>query len=162
MKQLVVFYSRTGTTKKVAEAITYFLKCDVEEILDLKDRSGVLGWLSSGMDATLKKITEIEKAKKFPESYDVTIIGTPIWNNTMSAPVRTYISEYRDHFKSVAFFCTQYGFENNAFKEMEALCGKRPVATLRLRRRQVKTGEYVNEVKQFCERINVLSSYYPR
>lgn len=153
MKQLVAYYSRTGTTRKVAEAIVEVLKCDFEEIRDLKNRSGVLGWLISGRDATLNKLTKIDKPKKPPELYGVTIIGTPVWSNTVSTPIRTYIVEYRDLFKQVAFFCTQEGSESNAFKEMEALCGQKPVATLKLRRRLVKTGEYADLVKQFCTHI---------
>ncbi|MBS7630926.1 hypothetical protein KEJ47_05045 [Candidatus Bathyarchaeota archaeon] len=42
--------------------------------------------------------------------------------------------EYRGHFKEVAFFCTQYGQENVAIEEMENLCGKKPVASLELRK----------------------------
>ena len=64
MKPLVVFYSRTGTTKKVAETISSILKCDVEEVFDTKNRAGVLGWLRSGRDAGSKKLTAIDKAKK--------------------------------------------------------------------------------------------------
>jgi len=37
MKILVTFYSRSGKTKKVAEAISDILKCDKEEIFDLKN-----------------------------------------------------------------------------------------------------------------------------
>ncbi|MEM2940821.1 MAG: hypothetical protein QW304_04640 [Thermoproteota archaeon] len=153
MKPLVVYYSRTGTTRKVAASIVEVLKCDVEEIRDLKNRSGVLGWLSSGRDATLNKLTKIDKPEKSPELYGVTIIGTPVWNNTVSTPTRTYMVEYRDRFKQVAFFCTQYGSESNALKDMEALCGRKPVATLMLKRRQVETGEYADLVRQFCAQI---------
>ncbi|MEM2088475.1 MAG: flavodoxin [Thermoproteota archaeon] len=149
MKQLVAYYSRTGTTRKVAEAIVEVLKCDVEEIRDLKNRAGVLGWLSSGMDATLKRLTEIEELQKPPENYSVTIIGTPVWNNTVSTPIRTYIVKYGNRFKQVAFFCTQYSSKSNALKDMEVLCGKKPVATLMLSRRQVESGEYVSETKKF-------------
>ncbi len=153
MKQLVVYYSRTGTTRKIAKTIVEVLKCDIEEIRDLKNRAGILGWLSSGMDATLKRLTKIEKPGKAPELFDITVIGTPVWNNTLSTPVRTYILEYRDWFKQVAFFCTQYGSKSNALKDMEPLCTKKPVATLMLRKKQVETGEYIDMVRQFCAQI---------
>jgi len=48
MKILVVFYSRSGRTKKIAEAISDILKCDKEEIFDLKNRKGIPGFLSAG------------------------------------------------------------------------------------------------------------------
>ncbi|MDY6965570.1 MAG: hypothetical protein SVM80_06305 [Halobacteriota archaeon] len=40
MKSHLVYYSRTGTTKKVADAISDIINCDIEEIVDTKDRSG--------------------------------------------------------------------------------------------------------------------------
>jgi hypothetical protein len=36
---------------------------------------------------------------------------------------------------------------------MEVLCGKKPVASLKLRREEVKSGEYVDKAKQFCAKI---------
>ena len=57
MKPLVVFYSRTGTTKKVGEALADLLQCDSEELIDTKKRKGPLGFLRSGRDATRNKLT---------------------------------------------------------------------------------------------------------
>ncbi len=45
MNALVVHYSRTGTTKKVAEKLAFLLKCVSEEIHDTTNRKGKLGWL---------------------------------------------------------------------------------------------------------------------
>jgi len=46
-KYFVVFYPRTGTTRKVAEAIKDALKCDIEEIFDIKKRADLFGYLRS-------------------------------------------------------------------------------------------------------------------
>jgi len=48
VKPLVVFYSRTGTTKKVGEALVDLLQCDNEELIDTKKRTGPLGAYSLG------------------------------------------------------------------------------------------------------------------
>ena len=78
MKKLVVFYSRSGNTQKVALEIARSLRADVDEIIDLKDRTRkIIGWLIAGKDASQKKLTEI-KFKKDPKNYDLVIIGTPI------------------------------------------------------------------------------------
>lgn len=50
MSRLVVFYSRTGNTKKVAEALARELKCDTDEILETKSRKGILGYIFAGRD----------------------------------------------------------------------------------------------------------------
>ena len=48
MKTIVVYYSRTGNTRKVAEELADTLKCDIEQIIDTQKRSDVLGFLRSG------------------------------------------------------------------------------------------------------------------
>ena len=154
MKILVVYYSRTGTTKKVAETIASDLKCDSEEIIDTKNRSGFWGYLKSGRDAMKKRLTILEPIKKTPDSYDLVIIGTPIWAWNVSAPVRTYIVQNADKFKKVAFFCTMGGSGDvKAFKEMESISGKKPIATLGLRQADVKNDTYKEKVSKFIEEI---------
>lgn len=79
MKSLVVYYSRTGKTKFVAETAAAELGSDIEEIVDLKNREGKLGWMSATQDASRGKETEIAPTKKVPNDYDLLIIGTPVW-----------------------------------------------------------------------------------
>ena len=54
MKCLVVYYTRTGKTKVVAEKVSAELGADIEEIVDLKKREGKLGWIAGGRDAMQK------------------------------------------------------------------------------------------------------------
>ena len=84
MKALTVFYSRTGTTREVAESISQTLSCDVEEIVDTKKRGGPLGLLFSGRDASQKKLTVVRPPQKDPSLYDIVVIGTPVWAGNMS------------------------------------------------------------------------------
>ncbi|GAG62004.1 unnamed protein product, partial [marine sediment metagenome] len=109
MKILVAFYSRSGKTKKVAKAISDILKCDKEEIFDIKSREGILGFLSAGTDANFRRLTAIKEIKNTPSLYDLVIIGTPIWSSNISTPIRTYLFLYKEEFKKLAFFCTRLG-----------------------------------------------------
>lgn len=154
MNSLVVYYSRTGKTKKVGNLISEELSCDMEEIFDTKKRSGILGFIKSGKDAMRKKLTTLKEIKKNPDLYDLVIIGTPIWASNMSTPIRTYISEHKDKFKNVAFFCT----ENNkggvkCFKNMEKLCNKKPIATLEINKKMIKKEIYIDKIKDFAEEL---------
>ena len=51
LKSLVVYYTRRGNARFVAETIAAEVGADVEEVIDLKKRSGILGYLSGGRDA---------------------------------------------------------------------------------------------------------------
>ncbi len=155
MKTLVIFYSRTGVTRKVAEAISDLLRCEREEIVDTKDRAGAMGYLRAGRDASLKKITEIKKVKSDPSSYDMVIIGTPVWAFTMSTPVRTYLLQNKGRFKKAAFFCTQGGAGNKgAFRDMEEASGVKPCGTFVLKTGEIVRDDYRSEVKRFVEGLS--------
>ncbi|OGD45655.1 hypothetical protein A3K70_00950 [Candidatus Bathyarchaeota archaeon RBG_16_48_13] len=61
----------------------------------------------------------------------------------MLTPIRTYMSKHGGRLKDVAFFRTGDSNDNDIFPEMEALCGKNPVAMLMLHRRKgVENGGY--------------------
>ena len=154
MKILVVFYSRSGNTKKVAEAISDILKCDKEEIFDTKNRKGIPGFLSAGSDANLRRLTAIEEIKNNPSLYDLVIIGTPIWSSNISTPIRTYLFLFKEEFKKVAFFCTQLGSNaEKVFTDMKNLSQKAPLALLELTTREVARDQYIQKVKEFIENL---------
>jgi flavodoxin len=153
-KILVVFYSRTGNTKKIGEAIAKELNCDTEQIMDVKSRMGVSGFLRSGIEAEKERLVLIKDTKKDPSAYDMVIIGSPVWASKMSSPVRTYIAKNKDRFKRVAFFITCSSSENEpVFKGMEDLCGKKPLAVLLVTEKQIKSGEYAGKVREFVTEI---------
>ena len=154
MKILVAFYSRSGKTKKVAEAISEILKCDKEEIFDTKNRRGIPGFLSSGSDANLRRLTAIKEIKNNPSLYDLVIIGTPIWSSNISTPIRTYLSLHKDDFKKVAFFCTRLGSDTEkVFVDMRNLSQKTPIALLELTSREVVRDQYMEKVKEFIKNL---------
>jgi len=163
MKILVVFYSRTGVTKKAAERIAAHLRerADVqitaEEITEPKDRSGILGWLGAGRDAMRKKETPIEPVRANPADFDLVVIGTPVWAWTAASPVRTFCVQHGKEAKKVAFFCTMGGTgDKKTFEALETLCGRPPVATLGLLQRHVRKDDdegFIAKVKAFAEEI---------
>jgi flavodoxin len=153
MKTLVVYYSRTGTTKTVGESLAKMLNCDIEEIFDIKKRSGSIGYMGAARDAGSKKLTKIKDITKDPESYDCIIIGTPIWAYTMSTPIRTYLTQYHEKFKQVAFFCTHRGNPGTNFEDMEELANKKPIAIMELFHKDFKNGTDEQKIKDFIAKI---------
>lgn len=149
MKKLVVYYSRTGTTRKVAEEIAKSTKCDIDEITDNIKRAGPIGYIRCGKEAMKKSLPKIN-TNKDPRGYDLVMIGTPIWGWNMASPVRSYIS--KNKFKEVAFFATQGGSgAKKAFKEMSEITGKNPKKTLILKTEEVAKNEFVDKVKDFTK-----------
>lgn len=154
-KKLVVFYTRSGVTRKVADEIKKLLSCDIEEIEDQVDRKGVIGFIKSGAAARKGRSTPIAPPKNDASDYDTVIIGTPVWAGRVSCAVRAYIEANREKFKNVAFFATMGGSgDSGAFADMEALCKKSPVAKLTVLSRKVKNLGYEEELKKFVGAIS--------
>ncbi|MDP8266560.1 MAG: flavodoxin [Candidatus Aceula meridiana] len=105
-KTLVVYYSRTGNTRKVAKRIAEKFDADVEELIDQKKRTGFIGFSAAGKDALAHNLTTIDALKLNPQDYDVILIGTPSWFSNMTPAVRTFISQYDLSDKRVGVFAT--------------------------------------------------------
>jgi len=103
MKYLVAYYSRTGNIKTIGMAIGKALSADIDEIIDKKQRSGIVNWLRAGRDAQGKKLTEIQSEKN-PQDYDVIVLGSPIWAGNPTPALRTYLTTHDLKGKKVAFF----------------------------------------------------------
>ena len=147
MKILVTYYTRGNNTKKIAETISKNLNADLDEIIDLKDRSRkIIGWLIAGKDAITKKLTKIKYEKK-PEDYDLVIIGTPVWAGTMTPAIRTYLTNNK--LKDIAFFCTYDGQGGKTFAEMEKISNP-PIETLGLNN---KSKNKDSDIEEFCRKI---------
>jgi flavodoxin len=154
MKTLVICYSRTGNTRKVAAAIAAALGAETEELREPKDRSGALGYLGAGRDAALKRSTPIEALAKDPAGYDLVAVGTPVWAFTMASPVRTFLQENAGKLRSVAFFCTEGGNgHERTFRHMEELAGKKPLAALVLLEKELKA-DFSAKVKAFAASLS--------
>lgn len=139
MKALVVYYSRSGNTREVAQSIAQEMQCDIEEIQDTQNRSGIIGWLKSGYQANRGKLTTIKPLEKDPSDYDLVIVGTPIWAGFPAVPVKTYLLENKDKFKDVAFFATYggSGFPKTVRTMVEA-SGKEPIQKLGIKADEIK------------------------
>ncbi len=155
MKTLIICYSRTGMTKKVADALAKELTADIEDIISETKWAGVIGWLKAGKFAMQKKLCKIKELQHNLDDYDLIIIGTPVWAGAISPPVRTFISNNKNKCKDVAFFCTQgsSGAEQ-VLKQMQDLSDKKPKATMYINSSTVNSSDKLfSKVKEFISII---------
>jgi flavodoxin len=124
LKSLVVYYSRTGNARFVAETIAAEIGADVEEVIDFKNRTGALAYLTGGADARRGKETKIAPATKSPAEYDLVIVGTPVWAGRPAPAILTYLKKHDFSDKKVAVFFTQGGKKHQAIDETKALMPK--------------------------------------
>lgn len=157
-KTLVVFYSRSGTTRKIAQALAEALKCDLEEITEPKPRTGFLGYIRSLLEARGKRPSTIAPKKYDVSSYDLVVIGTPVWGWSLSSPIRAYLTTTASQLPEVGFFCTLGGAgSENAFAQMTAIVGKKPRAVCAITQREALSGTLFERLSAFEKALTRIS-----
>ena len=109
----MIFYSKTGRTKRIALRLKDLLSnaglnVDIYEIRHRKEYLNKLLHLNPRliMDTLLDKHVEFVGAEDFnPEGYDVIIIGSPIWYNTVVPAIKSFIKSFRDRMGSKPIVC---------------------------------------------------------
>jgi len=124
-KILVAYYSLTGKTERVADAIAdasggqlYRIQVAKSYPSDSKERRAVLE-------------TEIEEnylppliaTSINPEKYDIIFLGSPVWANHISQPVKSFLNQYNLSGRRVIPFVTHSGGgKGESFKDVAMLC----------------------------------------
>jgi len=106
---LCIYYSRTGHTEKLMREIAAELKCEAVKLDDGVDRAGVKGWLRSGMQAMSRRLPAVRPPETaLPlESYDLVIVGSPVWAGRCAAPVRSFLMQYGEMLRRTAYVITR-------------------------------------------------------
>ena len=109
-------------------------------------RSRVVGGVGRSR-ASRKRPSTILPKKHDVSSYDLVVIGTPVWAWSLSSPVRAYLMATASQLPKVAFFCTlgARGSES-AFAQMTAIVGKKPRAVCAITQREVLSANHVDRL----------------
>lgn len=125
-KKLVVFFSATGTTKKIARMIAAAGDSDLYEIVPkVLYTKGDLNWMDkksrSSVEMSDKTIRpEIEDNELDIKAYDEIILGFPIWWYVAPTIVNTFLEKYDFTGKKIVLFATSGGSDfGNTVKELQ-------------------------------------------
>lgn len=172
---LVVYFSRSGTTARLASMLAGMLHADLEAIRESgadpdaeprgarkgarkgarnSARKGARGYLRSLIEAVRQRPAAIEPPVHDPAAYDVVIVGSPVWARSVSSPVRAWLVAHRASLKHVAFFCSLGGSgAANALDQMRVLAGKPPVAQCEVTASDLHAGKDLRLIAEFAQRI---------
>jgi flavodoxin len=125
---LIVYYSRSGHTRRVAQAFARASHADLEEILPIRDYSGSAGMFRALADTLLRRQPDLEPLHHCPADYQTVLIGGPTWAGRMSAPVRTFVATYGTGCQRLAAFCTMGGHGGDAALDALSRLARKPLA----------------------------------
>ncbi|MCE7998931.1 MAG: flavodoxin [Rhodobiaceae bacterium] len=109
MKTLVIYYSRTGATRGVAEELAHRLDAVLTEITSPRFRLNPFGYLRAGFDSVRGKLPPIVVPELDFALYDLVLVGAPIWTSYPALPVRSFFAEAGTLGRETALFFTCEG-----------------------------------------------------
>ena len=125
-KTLVVYFSASGTTRKIAEMIAEVGDFSLYEITSKElYTSDDLNWMNkksrSSVEMSNKKIRpEITDTDAHIKEYDTIILGFPIWWYVAPTIVNTFLEKYDFSGKKIVLFATSGGSGfGNTVKELK-------------------------------------------
>ncbi len=112
MKNLIVYFSASGVTRRVAESLKEKINADIFEIKPIKEyTSEDLDWTNDNSRSSIEmkdktSRPEIKEKLDSISEYDTIYIGFPIWWYVCPHIINTFIESYDFTNKTVRVFCT--------------------------------------------------------
>jgi flavodoxin len=110
-KMLIIYYSHTGNTKYIAEKIREKTGGAVFEIETVKTYPAEYSALTEEAKRELQTgdLPALKKGPPDMSSYDLILVGSPVWWYTVPTPVMTFLRQADFAGKRVSAFCTHEG-----------------------------------------------------
>ncbi|MGM9743112.1 MAG: flavodoxin family protein [Candidatus Cryptobacteroides sp.] len=112
-RYLVLYASRTGNTERVAKLIQTTLDCD---ILEVEPETPYEDDYNAMLERAQEELASIRQGNYPPvktsvdsfDSYDMVIVGYPIWYSSMATPMQTFLKDHATKLtgKRIALFAT--------------------------------------------------------
>lgn len=153
-RTLIVYYSRSGTTARVGQALAQRLGADEVAIRDMRAQGTLSVWRAA-LDRLLNTLPPIAPITAPLDSYDLIVLGTPVWGGRAAAPVRRFLKDYGPSLPAVAFFCTMGGSgAASTFEDMQARLGKPPHASCSFDAKALDNGSYLGALDHFAMQLS--------
>ena len=156
-KVLIIYYSRSGNTREIANQIHERVGGDIIELQTVEpypdEYDAVTKQAKQELNSDYKPAlkTKVENIG----SYDIIFVGSPNWWGTIAAPVKTFLSEYDLSGKTIVPFITHGGSGlGRSVTDISKLCPKSSVLDgLAVWGRDAKTAQ--NEVSEWLRKIQI-------
>jgi flavodoxin len=110
MKSLVVYYSLTGKTHVVAEALAKELGADLRRVEDVEKHQATFWFIvKNGFAARRGVESAIKPIDTSFQGYDRVFVGSPVWGWSPSTPINAFIAKADFTGKEVVLFMTMGG-----------------------------------------------------
>jgi hypothetical protein len=154
MRSLIVYYSRTGSTRKVAQALAGMLGADLAEVSCDRYAPGFFGYLRAGYGSIKERLPAIEVPPVVEQPYDLVLIGAPMWVGRPAPPIRAILTMRKWPLARSALFLTHIGSPpDRALAEMERYLGAPAEARLAVRAADIQGDRLGDVLRPFAAQL---------
>jgi len=135
MRALIVYYSLDGNTAYAASRIQQTVGADLLRLHPVKEPPlhGFRKYFEGGRAATFHETPELEPIALNLTSYDVIILGCPVWAGTFPPAVGTFLKRYPLKAGRIYLFgCSSSGNAEKMFRGIAKSLGTEPALTVSL------------------------------
>lgn len=122
MNKVILFFSRTGNSKRVATKIASGLGLKPIEITDDKNWNGIFGYLKGGYYASTSKSVNIKVNGDYKDA-DEYIVVSPLWAGGPAPTVREFLKQVQINKVNLVLTCKGSDIES-ALTKYENKIGK--------------------------------------
>lgn len=164
MRSIVVFYSRSGNTARVAGTLAENLGAEVFEISCSRYGKGAMGYLRAGYDSMSDYLPPIATAPGALAPTDLLVVAGPVWGGRPAAPLRAFLKRHPRLPLHVAAVLTHGGsaLPDAAFSEIEGLARAPLDARLPIRDLDVANDRYGERIRELAQQVREYGEPPPR
>lgn len=158
MTGLILSYSRTGTTRRLANALAGRMGAEQGEIKCPRYDGGWWRYLLAGYDSVRGNLPPIDipaGLEKGCGAYDLVLLGGPVWTSHPALPLRAFLAGTPSLPARIGLFLTHGGHSapEKAMAELAALLPFPPTATLAMTGGEIGTSRPSGAMDKFIDRL---------
>jgi len=147
---LVIVYSYTGTSRRVAELLCSQQGWPIATVTDARPRGGAMGSWRCMLDSFFRRRPAICYDGPPPSDFAAVVLVSPIWMLQLAGPMRSFIARQRDRLPDVAVLSVMGGQgAPNAVAEIGNLLGRAPILSSAVTMREVDDGSCAARLQAF-------------
>lgn len=122
-KTLIIFYSKDGNTKRMAELLKNKVQGDLHEITTSRhyDDNDWIAMDEANAEIKNHDLPSITSPQIDLSPYDIVLIGEPVWGQTLATPLMSFLNESNFAGKKVSAFWTFYDHDELYDKTMKSM-----------------------------------------
>jgi hypothetical protein len=152
---LIIFYSLTGNSRRLAQLVSAQSGWPVGEIVEKRPRAASgWGFARCVLDSVFHRRPAVHYRGPEPGSFTSVVLIAPIWMEELAGPMRSFVANEKEHLRRIAVLTTMGGRGgSNAVAEIAALAGRDPVLSEAVTARAVADGSCAQGVEAFAKSV---------